>query len=277
MLALTVTLFGGFEIRGAAGARYDLPGQKERALLAVFALSPAADYSRDWLAGLLWSERENSQARDSLKHAIARLRHCFEPAGIAVIRADRNSVGVNAAAMQIDVVEFENTLKETSIESDARALGLYRGEFLEGISIRDPAFEDWLRIERQRLRNLAEAAATRLMQGALLAGSGERADFAAQRLLSLDPLREDACRALMQLHHAQGETAQALKLFETLRARLRRELGVTPEPETIRLSGAIRHMRGSAASAPATPLTLPERPSIAVMPFRNVRGDPEQD
>ena len=32
-----------------------------------------------------------------------------------------------------------------------------------------------------------------------------------------------------------------------------------------------------AAPAPATALALPEKPSIAVLPFQNISGDPEQE
>jgi TolB-like protein/class 3 adenylate cyclase len=34
---------------------------------------------------------------------------------------------------------------------------------------------------------------------------------------------------------------------------------------------------GSSASAPVMPLTLPDKPSIAVLPFQNMSGDPEQE
>ena len=64
--------------------------------------------------------------------------------------------------------------------------------------MRDPAFDDWLRVERARLRRRAEEAAAALMARALAEGVPARAAAAARRLLDLDPLREDACRALMQ-------------------------------------------------------------------------------
>ena len=62
----------------------------------------------------------------------------------------------------------------------------------------------------------------------MAAGVRERASPAARRLLALDPLREAACRALMQIHAEQAQTAQALKLYEALRDRLHRELDVKP-------------------------------------------------
>src|SRR5262249_5813290 len=125
----------------------------------------------------------------------------------------------------------------------------------------------------------------------LATGARERAATAARRLLSLDPLRESACRVLMQTHAERAETAQALKVYETLRDRLHRELGVKPEPETTRLSELIRQRRLAPTFPPKPRHTnpenpfkpalveppLPSKPSIAVLPFVNLSGDPEQE
>ena len=78
--AVELKLFGGFEGRLAGGEAIDLAGQKDRALLAILALSPGTSHPRDKLASLLWSERGDEQARDSLKHALTRLRQVLQPA-----------------------------------------------------------------------------------------------------------------------------------------------------------------------------------------------------
>src|SRR6516225_9536198 len=78
MAVVELTLFGGFQVRLAAGQVIDLPGQKDRALLAILALPAGTTRSRDKLASLLWSDRGDQQARDSLKHALTRLRQCLE-------------------------------------------------------------------------------------------------------------------------------------------------------------------------------------------------------
>src|SRR5262249_62154766 len=96
------------------------------------------------------------------------------------------------------------------------AAPLYRGALLDGLGLRDPAFEDWLRVERQRLRDRAEEGLTNQLAQSLAAGARDCAAAAARRLLSLDPLRETASRALMQIHAERAETAQALKVYETL-------------------------------------------------------------
>jgi TolB-like protein/DNA-binding SARP family transcriptional activator/Tfp pilus assembly protein PilF len=289
---LELTLFGGFEGRLAGGQAIALPGQKDRALLAILALPPGTTHTRDKLASLLWSDRGDQQARDSLKHSLTRIRQCFESAMPPAIVADRQSVKLNPAAVTSDVAAFERLLVDGTPEAVEQATELYRGDLLDGIGVRDSAFEDWLLVERQRLRQRVEEALTELLVQTMAKGEQGRAAAAAQRLLLLDPLRETACRALMQIHAERTQVPQAIKLYEALRDRMHRELGVKPEPQTTELYESIRQRRipatpFSIGSSPIKPdvrsepkpaeLPIPSKPSIAVLPFQNLSGDPEQD
>ena len=297
MRALELTLFGGFEGRLPIGRAIDLPGQKDRALLAVLALSPGVSHSREKLASLLWSDRGDQRARDSLKHALSRLRQSLDSMTPSPIVSDRKTAKIEAGVVSSDVATFGRLLSSGTMSALEQATALYRGDFLDGIGIRDPAFEEWLLIERQRLRQCFEEALMRLIGQAMESRSLSVATDAARRLLSLDPLREAACRALMQIHFERGETSQALRLFEGIRDRLYRELGVKPEPETAQLYEAIRQRRSGATPAAegasaeviapmeltksgpihGEPLPLPSKPSIAVLPFQNLSGDAEQE
>jgi TolB-like protein/DNA-binding SARP family transcriptional activator len=290
MAVAKLTLFGGFEIRRAGGECIELPGQKERALLAVLAVRSGARQSRDKLAGLLWGGRGDKQARDSLKHSVSRLRRGLASITPMSVVADRQSVRLDPAAFAIDVTEFEQALKEGTPEAVERATALYRGDLLEGFTIRDAGFEDWLAVERQRLRHSAEEALAKVMAQSMSAGAKDRAAAAARRLLLLDPLREAACRTLMQIEAGRAQTAQALKLYDGLRERLHREFGVRPEPATTQLYDSLR-LRRAGSGPPADPspgdrgrpaaplpteLALPSKPSIAVLPFRNASGNSGQ-
>jgi TolB-like protein/DNA-binding SARP family transcriptional activator/Flp pilus assembly protein TadD len=297
MAVTELTLFGSFGVRSPDNGAIESLGQKERALLAFLALSPGKGHSRETLASLLWGDRGDLQARDSLKHALTRLRRSLQHAASPPIITDRQSVRLDPAAVTTDVAAFERLLREGTPEAVEKALELYRGDLLEGISVRDSSFEEWLRAQRQRLRQLLEETLAKLLALAIAAHEGERATRTTRRLLSLDPLHEAASRALMQAHAASGETVQALKLYEGLRDRLERELRVTPEPETTRLYEAIRQRRTEQGApkqiadtgAKPEPLPfpipgsdattsppLPDKPSIAVLPFKNLSGDPEQ-
>src|SRR5215469_6711225 len=285
MALLELTLFGGFELQRSSGEVIGLPGQKERALLAVLALRPGASQSRDKLAGLLWGDRGDKQARDSLKHSVTRLRQSLSSITPPPVLADRQSVRLDPAALAIDVALLEQLLRDGTMEALERAATLYRGDLLEGFAIHDAGFEDWLAVERQRLRHSVEEALTKVMAQSMSAGATDRAAVAARRLLLLDPLREVACRTLMQIEAERAQTAQALNLYEVLRERLRRGLGVKPEPATTQLYESIRLRRAGSAlpiapsqgeTAPRTEATraglrLPSKPSIPVLPFMDAR------
>jgi adenylate cyclase len=78
----------------------------------------------------------------------------------------------------------------------------------------------------------------------------------------------------MRLFMAAGRGDAALRQYERCRDVLLRELGVEPEPETQRLQRDIARQRGGGASmAPV----LPDKPSIVVLPFKNLSGDAGQD
>jgi len=299
MTSLELVLLGGFQAR-AAGQVIDVSGRKERALLAILAMPPGEPRSRDKLAALLWSDRGDKQARDSLKQAVLRLRKSFGSVHPLPMLTDRAFLTLDAAAVSVDVQEFEQRLGYGTPDALECATALYRGDLLDGLDVRDPAFEEWLLFERQRLRELARQALARLLDHYMKGAAREQASATARRLLALDPLHETAHRALMQIYAQQGQTALALRQYQLCRDALQAELGVVPEVETERLHQSIlekrRARRADTEAAPAvipaeakalldpSPLrreleveSLSTKPSIAVLPFDNMSGDPEQD
>jgi TolB-like protein/DNA-binding SARP family transcriptional activator len=295
MASLELVLFGGFQA-GVAGRAIDIAGRKERALLAVLAMPPGEPRSREKLAGLLWGDRSDKQARDSLKQALLRIRKSFGSLNPLPIVTDRASVTLNRAEVAVDVQEFEQLVAEGTPDGLARASKLYRGDLLEGLDVRDPAFEEWLLFERQRLRDQARDALTRLLAHHMVGGAYDQAGAAARRLVALDPLHETAHRALMQIYAQQGQTALALRQYQLCCDALQAELGVKPEAETERLYQSIqekrraRQMRTSpsgiaaetsashdAPLAASSTLPLPDKPSIAVLPFQNMSDELEQE
>src|SRR4030095_14663263 len=102
MTVADLTLFGAFALKLADGRVADLSGQKDRALLAVLALNAGIPQSRERLARPLWSDRGDAQARDSLKHALTRIRQCL---GEALV-ADRQTAQLDPAAVASDVARL---------------------------------------------------------------------------------------------------------------------------------------------------------------------------
>src|SRR5215470_5827760 len=101
--SLRLRILGGFELRGADGQDLTPPGKKLRALIACLALSPGEAWSRERLTALLWGDRDEEQARGSLRQALAELRRHIGP---DTLHATRESVALDAGAVLIDAVEF---------------------------------------------------------------------------------------------------------------------------------------------------------------------------
>lgn len=247
MSELQLRLLGGFELESAGGAPIALPPKKARALLAYLALSSGRPQSRDRLAALLWEEADDAQARTSLRQALSAIRKALpEPDGL--LDADSENVRLDIARLHVDALELSRHAQSEEVQRLEQAANLYRGHLLDGLDVRAPAFEDWLRSERERLRQLAVEALSALIDLHLQQdGAAANALFAAMRLLALDPVREDIHRAVMRIYAAQGRHAAALEQYRRCREILRLELGVPPEPETEKVYREIHQYRHSSA------------------------------
>jgi DNA-binding SARP family transcriptional activator len=228
-----LALLGGFGLTDPTGQACPIASSKARALLAILALAPDQTATHDTLLGLLWSDRGDAQARDSLKHALADLKARLAAAGIHGLDIQRHGIRLDPAFIETDVSAFQTAARQDG-PSVERALNLYTGDLLEGTSVRDSAFEDWLGFERRRLRDLAESTAARLIEIGLAKDDLDLAFAAAQRLAQFDPLREDAARAIMRHHAMTGERAAALRSTIPLSAGLQPSFRPRPtKPQVI--------------------------------------------
>jgi predicted ATPase len=136
----------------------------------------------------------------------------------------------------MDVTRFLQTVEARDLDA---AVAHYAGDLLPGFTCDSLAFEEWLRLERERLHQLALEAMFEAAQDHLAAGRLDKAQGLARRQLALEPWREPAHRQLMQAHALAGDRAAALAQYETCRALLWEELAVEPAPETTALREAI--------------------------------------
>jgi DNA-binding SARP family transcriptional activator len=63
----------------------------------------------------------------------------------------------------VDTVEFERLIERGTPKDLEQAIDLYRGDFLEGVGVKEAAFEEWLIARRERLRELALEAMAKLL------------------------------------------------------------------------------------------------------------------
>jgi DNA-binding SARP family transcriptional activator len=122
LAACSLTLLGGFALRSTDGKDLPLPTRKDRLLLAYLALSAGRPLTRDRLASLLWGDRAEAQARDSLRQSLAAIRQAFRHVGLDPITADRDSVTFEPAGIDIDVIAFARLATEGAAPDEAARL-----------------------------------------------------------------------------------------------------------------------------------------------------------
>ena len=237
-----VRVLGGFSIVGAEGCERKLPTRKTRAMAVYLALHPGQRFSRAKLADLLWADEPEASARHSLRQALCAIRDAF---GADAIASDDESIGCREDSIDIDVCEFERLARAHSLEAIEQAERMYGGEFLDGLETGQPSFDEWVRSERERLREVARGMFGQILIQQALDPNLNTAIATALRLIRLDPFDEAANRNLMLLYVRQGRTSRAIRHFHWLARCLRQELGIPPDQETVALFEAICAGRGA--------------------------------
>jgi serine/threonine-protein kinase len=244
---LELRLLGSLELRDASGAeiRPVLQQPKRLALLAYLALTPSGGFRRrDSLVGLFWPDLDGEHARGALRRSLYFLRRaCGDD---VIVSRGEDDVGIRPDALWCDVSAFEQGLASTR---PADALVLYRGDLLEGFYVAGaPAMEQWLDLERNRLRAAAARAAWSVADA-----SGPTAEGVAwaRRAVELAPLDDRGVRRLLTALQKAGDTAGAIRAFDEFSTRLARDLDLEPSAEMTALIAGIR-ARSPDTSAPAS-------------------------
>ena len=155
------------------------------------------------------AEQSEDVARHSLRQCLLDLRHVLSKVKLEAIRADGDSIGLQSSMVVVDVTRFEQQVARGTPEALQEAMDLYRGELLEGLSINERAFEDWLRAERERLRSLAVGAFKKLLAHHIRQKATDAGVQVAIRFLVLEPFDESVHRALMRLYACLLYTSDA--------------------------------------------------------------------
>lgn len=283
---LYLTLLGPPEVRHADQVLH-FPTRKELALLIYLAVEGGI-HSRKNLSEQFWPEGDAKHGRAALRISLLHLRQLLredtnvEPVSHFLIK--RDTLGLDlTSALDLDLhtlqeawsaahASIHTTLirpEETHRNLLARlqhAISLPRGEFLEGFSLRDaPAFDDWVRLQREYWHLRISDVFDRLSQMQFEAGELEAAIETVNRWLVFAPLHEDAYRRLMRLHFATGNRVAALHAYDNCRDLLATGLQTEPTLETVDLANRMR------AVAPPRRKEAP-MPALALSPAAFLEG-----
>jgi adenylate cyclase len=311
-----IYLVGTMRAIAPGGADFLPRGRKTRGLLACLCLAQGERISRSRLVGLLWDRSADAQARMSLRQSLSELNGIVNRHVSGLVEIGRDSVRIDVRKCWIDALAILDASADATTDS-SNLVQPYSERLLEDLDGITPAFDQWLAGERtrfeDRVRKILEAELDRLTEQN---ATPEVRAAAARRLINFEPTHEGAVRSLMKAFAQMGDRAQAIREFERCRQALVTVLDLPPSEETTAVYEAIRVESPQMASpsifagpagveageTPAGLLTTPparwnvekqsdpaadhgydpgherrREPSIAVLPFRNITGDPAHD
>jgi DNA-binding SARP family transcriptional activator len=206
--SLRLELLGGATLLGI-GVRHNLE-RKTAAVLTLLALE--GEITRSKVAGLLWSDTDEERARANLRQCLHRLKKLI---GSDLINpGERMSLN---ATLEVDTL----TLESRAFLGDDAGLIAVRGEILGGLDFEDcPELSDWLLIQRERWRTARVGAYRRALQNL----DASQALEWAQEWVNLEPISEEAHRAVARVYFKRGNRALALQTILDLELLLQREL-----------------------------------------------------
>jgi DNA-binding SARP family transcriptional activator len=217
-----LSLLGSFELSCNDGpVPVPLPVQR---LLAFLALRdhPAR---RDYVACMLWMDSSDDRALGSLRSALWRLRRS------ALGSVESTSRGLQLAPeVAVDVREA-SVLARRLLDpaTDVEQAEVDRMSLASDLL--PDWYDDWVVMERERFRQLRVHALEALCERLMATGDYALAVEAALAAVQGEPLRESAHRALIRVHLAEGNRAQAVFQYRSFRRLLDDQLGLQPTGE----------------------------------------------
>lgn len=251
---LYVSLLGCFEVTSDGLLIIDQSWKrsKAKALLKLLALNRGQWLHREQVLETVWPNLKQAAADHNFRQNLHYIREAFAAHDLTppIVIADRSMLALTDDA-RVDVELFRERAQaacgaRTNPELYERALSMYRGDLLP-----EDLYEDWTQSHREEITALHRRLLSELAQLHELNNRSEAAIQLSEELVRLDPLDEEAHRALMRLHAESGNRQRALRVYERCRTTIREELGTGPSEETEILHQRIREGSFQTAVRPA--------------------------
>jgi predicted ATPase/DNA-binding SARP family transcriptional activator len=242
---LAITLFGPMQVQVHGRPLPPLRSHKHLWLLALLTLRPNRPVEREWLAGTMWPEVEQSNAFDNLRPVLSELRKALGDQSQRLQSPDRFTLVLDLTHAEVDLLRFDAAIHSGTLSELEQAVGLYRGPLLEGCR------EEWAVPERAS-REQVYLQALQTLGEASLAGE----DYAAaasyyQQAVRMDPWREAERRGWMEALARQGDINAALQVYREFVALLKNDPKAIPDAQTTalyqRLRAEVRQRAGTHA------------------------------
>ena len=206
-------------------------------LLALLTLRANRPVEREWLAGMLWPDVDQSQSAASLRPALSNLREALQEEGKRLHSPSRHTLALNLADnAEADVAVFDAAIASGTLSALERAVALYRGPLLEGCT------EEWVGQDRIAREQRCLRALQTLADASRSAGNDGTEETYWRKAIAMDPLWEVPRRGLMEALARGGNINAALQVYREFVQALRDDPKAAPDQETHALYARLRAM-----------------------------------
>jgi SARP family transcriptional regulator, regulator of embCAB operon len=234
------------------GRRIDaqLPSRQGRLLFAYLALNRDRAATRDELIDALWPFATPAAAPSALTVLVSKARSALTPQLLSGRSELRLNLPPHARIDVEDALAAVHEAQSAIVQGDwKRAWGpALRAQFIARRRLLPEHDAPWLDQWRHRLDEVHDRALEAYAASCLGIGGAELAgaERAARTLLERSPMRETGYALLMDALAAQGNLAEAMRIYDHARTTLDQELGITP-------GRAIQEAHARLLGIPATP------------------------
>jgi ABC-type oligopeptide transport system substrate-binding subunit/DNA-binding SARP family transcriptional activator len=227
---LEVKLLGQFEVR-LDGTPIEITSRPAQLLFAYLIMNAGTAHRREKVAGLLWPDTSEANARRSLRQALWHIRKAIStnrPSAREFFLTDDISVAFNAHAdywLDAAVLDAKVTNEVTSVELISMVSN-YRGDLLPGF------YDEWVGLEREHLQAAFEQKMKLLLDRLVEGQRWEEILEWGEHWIALGHTPEPAYRALMFAHARLGDASKMAAVYQRCIETLRRELNVEPSELT---------------------------------------------
>jgi len=223
-------LLGGFRIDVDDVSVHLPPGVQRLLALLVLHDSPVR---RVHVVGALWPDAAEESAHARLRSMLWRLRRL----PVALVHAHGAELRFGAGT-RVDVRELEararSLQRDPTAPDDLDVAGL-------GLDLLPDWDDDWLLIERERVRQLRLHVLETLAQRLIDAGRAAEAVDPALTAIAVEPLRESSHRVLIAAFLAMGNQADAMRQYHAFARMLRDSVGLRPTASMEQVMAALAY------------------------------------
>src|SRR5262245_17663437 len=123
--ALTIALLGPMQVLVHGQPLPQMRSRKPLWVMALLVLRHPRPVEREWLAGTLWPDSEQSRAFSNLRGVLSELRSALGAEGQRLQSPNRHTLSLDLAGAEVDVRAFDTALVSGEHSAIEQAVALY--------------------------------------------------------------------------------------------------------------------------------------------------------